>query len=133
VTGSARADAGISTDAARLIQVLAVGLLSVLGATSMAQDSNVPLYGFLGPATWVDIAAPLYDAPDPTEGIADGSSILLFDRQIDVTVEGDEQYEHLAVKLWTTYMLNSRRVGATFVKRASPGPLTVTGDAVSAA
>jgi hypothetical protein len=35
--------------------------------------------------------------------------------------------------LWTTYMLNSRRVGATFVKRASPGPLTVTGDAVSAA
>jgi transglutaminase-like putative cysteine protease len=47
----------------------------------------------------VDVEAPLYNAPDPTVGIADGSWILLFDRQIDVTAEGDEQYEHLAVKV----------------------------------
>jgi transglutaminase-like putative cysteine protease len=79
----------------------------VLGSISKAQDANAPLYGFLEPAAWIDVAPPLYDAPDPTEGIVDGSSILLFDRQIDVTTEGDEQYEHLAVKVLDSVGVNA--------------------------
>lgn len=40
-----------------------------------------------------------YDAPLPADGVSDGTWDLLLDRQINVTAEGDDYYQHSALKV----------------------------------
>jgi transglutaminase-like putative cysteine protease len=80
-----------------LRRFLAILLLSATGAN--AQETIPALYEFHPPAGWVDVAVPEYAAPDPVNGIAGGALNLLYDRQINVTEDGDEYYRHHAVKV----------------------------------
>lgn len=100
------AGAGTARNARKLGRAVGLWLLVILGSPLLAAEPYHPLYEFRGPAKWIEIAAIPHDTRD-TSGAANGASILLFDRQVNVTAAGDEYYEHIAVKA-----LNSAGVDA---------------------
>ena len=82
-----------------MLPSLAISLMCATGPNAIAQEATPPLYEFHPPAAWVDITAPDYAAPTLADRVANGTLNLLYDRQINVTDEGDEDYRHYAFKL----------------------------------
>jgi transglutaminase-like putative cysteine protease len=81
-----------------------MGVISMLAASAIlnlaqAVTPAATLYRF-GPAPhWVTPLVAEYDAKLPDGGVSDGTWHLLLDRQINVTTDGDDYYQHSAFKL----------------------------------
>jgi transglutaminase-like putative cysteine protease len=88
-----------------LFRFAAAGIMSMLVALALfnvaqaATKSDKPLYRFAPVPHWVNRVVAEYDAPLPADGVSDGTWDLLLDRQIDVTADGDDYYQHSALKL----------------------------------
>ncbi len=80
-----------------------MGLTSAAGAPGSGES----LYRFAPVASWVKPVAAEYDAPLPSGGVQNGKWHLLFDRQINVTAEGDDHYLHSAVKVTSSSGVDS--------------------------
>jgi hypothetical protein len=57
------------------------------------------LYRFAPAGGWVLAATPEYGAPEPAGQTSNGSWFLALDRQINVTADGDDAYQYVAVKV----------------------------------
>lgn len=79
---------------ALLLLFFAIRLTSAAGATGSGES----LYRFAPVPGWVRPVAAEYDAPLPSGGVQDGKWHLLYDRQTNVTADGDDHYLHSAVK-----------------------------------
>ena len=88
------------TTVVRIMSTVAV--LALLFAAPVASAADPSLYNFTPAPRWVVHAAPEYDAPLPAGGVSDGEWNLLMDRQINATANGDDYYEHSAVKVTNT-------------------------------
>jgi transglutaminase-like putative cysteine protease len=64
-----------------------------------AAGAGESLYRFALVPGWVKAATPEYEAPPPAGGVSNGTWNLLFDRQLNVTPDGDDYYQHSAVKV----------------------------------
>lgn len=74
-------------------------MLALLCAAAPLPAQDAPeLYSFAAPAAWIDLLPADYDAPAGA-GYSANARVLLYDRQINVTSEGDESYEHVVVEL----------------------------------
>ena len=70
-----------------------------LAGTMASAASGESLYRFAPVAAWVKPTSADYDAPLPAGGTPNGKWQLLFDRQINLTADGDDHYTHTAVKV----------------------------------
>jgi transglutaminase-like putative cysteine protease len=84
------------TVVARIMSIAAA--LALLSAASVA-SAGQSLYSFAPAPRWVVHIAAEYDAPLPAGGVSDGEWNLLMDRQFNATANGDDFYEHSAVKV----------------------------------
>ncbi len=74
-------------------------LAACLYAGSLQAQAGT-LYRFSPPAAWVDVATFSGQRSDPAAADPNASvSVLLFDRQINVTATGDEYYQHVAARV----------------------------------
>lgn len=80
--------------------ILVAAAWLLLAAAKAAAQQSEPLYDFAPPPAWVDVAPMDYPAPEQ-RGVESGR-ILLLDRQLDVTADGDEFYQHFAVEIANT-------------------------------
>jgi transglutaminase-like putative cysteine protease len=76
-------------------------LAQVLLSPTETALAGQPLYGFAATPHWVTPLSPEYEAPLPAGGVSRGSWDLLLDRQINVTADGHDLYEHFATKVIT--------------------------------
>jgi transglutaminase-like putative cysteine protease len=73
--------------------------LAFFNVASAAANSDKALYRYAPVPHWVDRVDAEYEAPLPTDGVSDGTWDLLLDRQINVTADGYDYYQHSAVKV----------------------------------
>jgi transglutaminase-like putative cysteine protease len=71
----------------------------ILAGLNDAQGREAALYRFAPAAGWVKPGTVEYNAPPPASGTPNGSWGLFFDRQTNVTAEGEDLYHHSAVKV----------------------------------
>jgi hypothetical protein len=81
------------------------------------EEGRSALYRFAPAASWVKPGTVAYDAPPPASGTPNGSWGLFFDRQTNVTAEGEDFYHHSAVKVISSSGVDTR------MSRARPGRL----------
>lgn len=78
-----------------------MSMLAVLvfcGVARAGEPAN-SLYRFAPPPQWTNRVSAEYEAPLPADGVSDGTWDLLLDRQINVSPDGDDYYQHSSVKL----------------------------------
>src|SRR5215831_2239841 len=95
---------GAAAVARSVVWLLIGGLCARTGAASPGEA----LYRFSPAPQWVKPLAAEYDAPIPSSGVSDGTWDLLFDRQIKVTADGDEYYQHSAARVISTSGVDAR-------------------------
>jgi transglutaminase-like putative cysteine protease len=75
--------------------------VALLGSVRAAEP-GARLYNFSAPPAWVKTAAPEYEASLPASGVSNGVWYLMLDRQISVTADGDDYYQHSATRVIST-------------------------------
>jgi transglutaminase-like putative cysteine protease len=80
-----------------MLVALWIGICS--SAIGAQRDMVGSLYRFEKAPSWVSVANPDYDAPTPPGDQPDGAWFLMFDRQINVTAQGNDRYTHEAIKV----------------------------------
>ena len=84
--------------------------IAMLGLIQLAQASppGGSLYRFAPIPGWVKAATVEYDAPLPPQGASNGSWHLLFDRQVNVTEHGSDDYVHVAARVISSSGVDER-------------------------
>lgn len=81
-----------------LLRHIAWLLLLPLAAAHAAGKPAADLYRFGAVPAWIETQKAQYDAPNPADS-SGGTWYLLFDRQIDIRDDGDDEYTHMAIKV----------------------------------
>jgi transglutaminase-like putative cysteine protease len=94
-------DSGMSTPLLRRFAALAFQLIVALSGIVIVPDAQAAgtHYRMAPPAQWITLAQPETELADAPGKPAGGSWILLFDRQVNVTADGDDFYQHVAAKV----------------------------------
>jgi hypothetical protein len=74
-------------------------LATLIAALQLSRAWAAEVYRFAPAGGWVLPTTPEYSAPEPEGQTSNGSWLLALDRQINVTANGDDAYQYVAVRV----------------------------------